>query len=96
MKNYLNIYGIKKNYESKTGGYYFSRSTLKFFHQTLRSFHVSKLNEETYFITAPIMDCRGKTVGDSTRVFDKTSGRLFLSLQSLEEYRYNKLTGREE
>ena len=43
---------------------------MKFFNQTLKDFSVKKLNEERYYISAPMRDSRGHQVGVTKRVFD--------------------------
>jgi len=69
-KKRLTIYDIKR-LTSETSPFYFSTKTLKFFGQTLRSFSVSKINETTYFISAPI-----KGGGTSERYFNTITNKL--------------------
>lgn len=65
----MTIYDIKRMSESNAP-YFFERKTLKFFNQTLKDFSVKKLNEERYYISAPMRDSRGHQVGVTKRVFD--------------------------
>ena len=65
----MTIYDIKRMSEDKAP-YFFERKTLKFFNQTLKDFSVKKLNEERYYISAPMRDSRGHQVGVTKRVFD--------------------------
>ena len=65
----MTIYDIKRMSEDKAP-YFFERKTLKFFNQTLKDFSVKKLNEEKYYISAPMRDSRGHQVGVTKRVFD--------------------------
>jgi len=65
----MTIYDIKRMSEDKAP-YFFERKTLKFFNQTLKDFSVKKLNEEKYYISAPMRDSRGHQMGVTKRVFD--------------------------
>lgn len=49
----LTIYDIKRM-TSETESFFFTRKTLKFFGQTMKSFKVYKIDEENYLITAPV------------------------------------------
>ena len=72
----MTIYEIKRIYEAKTSGFYFTRDTMKFFHQTLKDFRVKKIDAEHYHISAPMRDNSGKHVGMSERIFNVTTGEL--------------------
>jgi hypothetical protein len=70
----MTIYEIKER-TAETSPHYFSRDTLKFFGQTMRSFRVSKLNEHEYLISAPSY-WNGKLMGYSERIFDSRDNTL--------------------
>lgn len=63
----LTIYDIK--YRVENAPYFFDRKTMKFFNQTLKDFRVYKLDNNTYKITAPMKDSRGKIMGETKRTF---------------------------
>ena len=65
----MTIYDIKRMSEDKAP-FFFARKTMKGFGQTLKDFSVKKLNEERYYISAPMRDSRGHQVGVTKRVFD--------------------------
>tara|TARA_Y100001973_G_C5182886_1_gene325977 strand:+ start:82 stop:339 length:258 start_codon:yes stop_codon:yes gene_type:complete len=65
----MTIYDIKRMSEDKAP-YFFDRKSMKFFGQTLKDFSVKKLNEERYYISAPMRDSNGHQVGITKRVFD--------------------------
>ena len=48
----LTIYDIKRM-TSETESFFFTRKTLKWFGQTMKSFKVYKVDEENYFVVAP-------------------------------------------
>lgn len=54
----MTIYEIKEA-TKETSPYFFSRDTLKFFRQTMKSFRVSKQEDGRYKIIATIKDCNG-------------------------------------
>jgi hypothetical protein len=62
------IYDIKYDTLEKCP-HFFSRDTLKFFGQTMKSFIVKKSPTGRIFIYAPIRDYRGKQVGITFREF---------------------------
>ena len=70
----MTIYEIKKQTKN-SAPYFFSKETLKFFGQTLKSFKVSKLNEVEYLITAPSY-WNGKLMGNTQRIFNKDTKKL--------------------
>ena len=70
----MTIYEIKKQTE-ETAPYFFSKETLKFFGQTMKSFKVKKLNEKEYLITAPSYSNR-KLMGQTQRIFNVDSKKL--------------------
>ena len=65
----MTIYDIKRMSEDKAP-YFFERKSMRFFNQTLKDFSVKKLNEEKYYISAPMRDSRGHQMGVTKRVFD--------------------------
>jgi hypothetical protein len=72
----LTIYDIKRLTEN-TSPYYFTRKTLKFFGQTLRSFSVKKQSDGRIKISAPMRDrFTGKIVGESVRYFNPANNHL--------------------
>jgi len=62
------IYDIKYNTIEKSP-YFFSRDTLKFFHQAMNSFKVKKSPSGRIFIYAKMMDHTGKNVGYTFREY---------------------------
>jgi len=60
----------------ETSPYFFSSKTLKFFHQTMRSFKVKKQADGKYLISAPMRDNRGKLVGMTERLFNPATNEL--------------------
>ncbi len=73
----MNIYQIKR-LTAQTSPYYFSRETMKFFGQTLKSFSVRNQPDGRYLISAPMID-RGRRVGTSERYFNPTNNQLELN-----------------
>lgn len=62
------IYDIKYDTQGKSP-YFFSRDTLKFFGQTMRSFHVRKSPSGRIFIYAPMIDYRKHFMGYTWREY---------------------------
>ncbi len=62
--------------------YFFSRKTLQFFGQTMRSFRVAKLDCGLYRISAPRY-CDGRQAGETVRYFDPTTNQLTSSIHSI-------------
>ena len=71
----MTIYEIKERTE-KTSPYFFTRQTLKFFGQTMRSFKVYKQKDGKYLISAPMVDRTGKRVGTTERMFNPETNEL--------------------
>lgn len=71
----MTIYEIKQR-TSETSPYYFTPKTLKFFHQTMRSFKVYKQSDGRFLISAPMKDYTGKVVGHSERYFNPINNEL--------------------
>ena len=70
----MTIYEIKKQ-TKETAPHFFSKETLKFFGQTMKSFKVKKLNEKEYLITAPSF-WNQKLMGQTQRIFNVDSKKL--------------------
>ncbi len=62
----------------KTSPFFFSKQTLKFFGQTMKSFKVSKQPDGRYKINAPIND-NGTNRGETVRYFNPVNNELELS-----------------
>lgn len=72
----LSIYDIKR-LTKETSPYFFTRDTLKFFHQTMKSFSVIRyFSSGVYCITAPMKDHSGKQVGMTIRYFNPITKKL--------------------
>ena len=65
----MTIYDIKRLSEDKAP-FFFDRKTMKGFGQTLKDFSVKKLNEEKYYISAPMRDREGNLMGVTKKIFD--------------------------
>lgn len=70
----MTIYEIKEQTE-KTAPYFFSKDTMSFFNQTLKSFKVKKLNETEYLIYANSY-WNGRLMGKTMRIFDTITKEL--------------------
>lgn len=66
----MTIYEIKRRTE-QTAPFFFSKSTMKFFGQTLKSFSVKKLSETKYKISA-----KSKHGFYTERIFDSETNTL--------------------
>ena len=71
----MTIYEIKER-TKETSPYFFSRDTLKFFHQTMSMFRVKKQSDGKYRISAPMRDWNGKNVGQTVRYFNPETNQL--------------------
>jgi hypothetical protein len=71
----MTIYEIKDR-TAQTSPYFFSRDTLKFFHQTMSMFRVKKQDDGRIRISAPMTDHQGKHVGETVRYFNPTNNEL--------------------
>jgi hypothetical protein len=65
-----------KNRTLETSPHFFTRKTLKFFGQTMRSFKVYKQTDGRYLITAPMIDRDGIKVGNTQRFFNPLTNTL--------------------
>lgn len=78
----MTIYDIKhKHLLKEPNSYFFSRQTMRFFGQTLKSFSVRKYGRG-YRMSAPMRD-RGKYMGETERFFDPVDGSLKLNGEHL-------------
>jgi hypothetical protein len=73
----MTIYEIKRRTQ-KTNPYFFNRSTLKFFGQTMKSFKVHKINDQYYKITAPIYYPTGNYIGEAKHIFDSFTNTIYM------------------
>ena len=71
----MTIYEIKQK-TLGTQPHFFTRSSMRFFHQTLRDYKVYKETDGKYFITAPMKDNTGKCVGHTQRLFNPETNDL--------------------
>jgi hypothetical protein len=68
----MTIYEIKSR-TAENQPFFFSRETMKFFHQTLKDFRIKKQADGKYRISAPIRDHAGKVHGETVRFFNPTT-----------------------
>jgi hypothetical protein len=72
----MTLYEIKRRTEV-TSPYFFTRKTLQFFGQTMRSFSVRKQENGKYLISAPMVDrFSGRNVGTTKRLFNPETNQL--------------------
>lgn len=75
MTNRLTIYDIKR-LTAETAPYFFTRKTLRFFGQTMRSFSVKKCGDRVR-ISAPMIDrFTGRVMGETVRFFNPENNKL--------------------
>ena len=66
-----------KNRTLETSPYFFSRKTLSFFGQTMRSFKVNKQADGRFLISAPMLDrSTGRNMGTTKRYFNPINNTL--------------------
>jgi hypothetical protein len=70
----LNIYDIAR-LSTEGSPYFFSRKTLRFFGQNMRSFSVVKQSDGRTRISAPMMD-NGRHMGQTVRYFNPENNKL--------------------
>ena len=70
----MTIYEIKDR-TAESSPHFFDRKTLKFFGQTMRSFHVYKRDDGKFLVTAPIYH-EGRQAGETRRIFDPQTNKL--------------------
>ena len=71
----LTIYDIAR-LTQETSPFYFTRDTLRFFHQRMSDFRVYKQKDGKYLINAPMKDSTGRIVGTSQRIFNPITNQL--------------------
>lgn len=72
----MTIYEIKRA-TSETAPYFFTRKTLQFFGQTMRSFKVNKQNDGRTRISAPMIDkTNGRNMGETVRYYNPNNNIL--------------------
>jgi hypothetical protein len=71
----MTIYDIKYR-TLETAPHFFTRSSMKFFGQTLKSFNVNKQPDGRFRISAPMIDKRGTYTGDTVRYFNPITNML--------------------
>ena len=71
----MTIYDIKTRTQ-ETSPHYFTRSSMKFFGQTMKDFKVYKQADGRFLIVAPMRDRSGKTIGESKRYFNPVNNEL--------------------
>ena len=77
----MTIHEVKRIHEEKhPESYFFSRDAMRFFHQTLRDFSVTRLPGGLYMVQAPMYqiggDGRKRKMGETRRVFNPETGEL--------------------
>jgi hypothetical protein len=70
----MTIYEIKDR-TAETAPYFFSKDTLRFFGQTMASFHIKKQPDGRYYIYADMRYC-GEKVGLTERYFNPITNEL--------------------
>lgn len=71
----MTIYEIKER-TRETSPYFFTRDTMRFFHQTLRSYSVTKQADGRYRIAADMRDSSGRLMGVTERFFNPANNEL--------------------
>ena len=72
----MTISEIKRRTE-ENAPYFFTRKTLQFFGQTMRSFSVRKTQDGKYRISAPMKDrFTGRAMGETVRIFNPNTNEL--------------------
>jgi hypothetical protein len=73
----MTIYRIKELTEA-TAPHFFTRSTMKFFHQTMSGFSLKKQPDGRTRISQPMRDHSGRVVGETVRFFNPETNKLDL------------------
>ena len=73
----MTIYEIKRR-TKETSPYFFSKDTLRFFGQRMKDFKVTKIDNDCYYINAPMYDFNGKYMGETDRFFNPLTNKLSL------------------
>ena len=72
----MTIYKIKQRTQ-ETAPYFFTRSSMKFFGQTMKDFKVYKQPDGRFKITAPMINkSRGVVMGETIRFFNPLTNEL--------------------
>ncbi len=71
----MTIYDIKRIVDG-TGSHFFARDSMKFFHQTLKMFKVSRCDDGRYFLTCPRYDWNGVRRGNTEIHFNPANNEL--------------------
>lgn len=71
----MTIYEIKRRTEAKQP-HFFTRNNMKFGHQTLKMFRVTKYDANRYLISAPRYDRDGRKTGYTQRLFNTVTNSL--------------------
>ena len=71
----MTISEIKRRTQ-ETSPYFFSKDTMRFFGQTMRSFTVKKQDDGRYMIQAPMRDSNGRHMGLTVRYFNPVNNQL--------------------
>lgn len=71
----MTIYHIKEA-TRETAPFFFTRETMRFFHQTLRSFSVRKQADGRYRIAADMRDSSGRHMGVTERFYNPANHEL--------------------
>lgn len=74
----MTIYQIQE-LTRKTAPYFFSKNSMKFFGQTMRSFSIKKQSDGRYLISAPMKNNYGKIMGYTQRYFNPINNELEFS-----------------
>jgi hypothetical protein len=75
MKAKVTIYDIKER-TKESSPFFFTRDTLKFFHQKMSDFKIKKQPDGRYLICAPMKDHSGRIVGQTKRYFNPDTNKL--------------------
>jgi hypothetical protein len=68
-----------KNLTQQTAPYFFAKSEMRFFGQTLKSFRVEKQPDGRYKIAAPMYNNNREYMGETVRYFNPENNQLELS-----------------
>lgn len=71
----MTIYEIKERTKD-TAPYFFTHSTMKFFHQTMSKWSVRQMKDGRTRISQPMRDYTGKVVGTTVRYFNPLNNEL--------------------
>lgn len=78
MGKRVTIYDIKYDLQKHDStDHFFDRSSMKFFHQTLKDFSVKKIRDNLFYFSAPMRDFAGNVVGYSSRFYSFATHKLY-------------------